>query len=92
MPQNPTSPYRADIERLTQDMRALLLRAAQEQGGVRYHSHFADNYWTVTLKPDGSVLNQNYAEEARGPHSLIEDLQLFELAGLVQSLQNVQAR
>lgn len=80
-------PFVKAIDAIHATMKELVLQVAAERGSVRYHTSYADNYWTVTVYADGRVLNENYAEEQRGPHSRIEDLSLIEMAGLLDAIE-----
>lgn len=79
-------PLKDQIQDIASAMRKLVLQGASEQGPVRLHTAYADNYWTVEAQADGSTRYENYAEEARGPRGSIADLSLGELALLLQSL------
>lgn len=65
-------------------MRGVVREAAEKQGPLRLHTHYADNYWTVTVHGDGTTQYENYAEEARGPRGKLEELSLWELASLLE--------
>lgn len=74
------------ILELQQQMRDLVLKAARKSGSARLHVHYADNYWTVEVFADGSTKNEGYAEETRGPTGVLEDLNLWELASILEAL------
>ncbi len=76
-----------EIAGIRRSMRAAVLMGAAQRGSVRLHTHYADNYWTVEIRADGSAVYENYAEEARGPSGTLEDLSLWELALLLQALE-----
>ncbi len=68
-------------------MRSVVREAAEKQGPQRLHTHYADNYWTVTVHADGTTQYENYAEEARGPRGKLEELSMWELAHLLQQVE-----
>lgn len=78
--------YVEPVRALKEQMQALIRQAAAEKGRLQMRLQHADNYWTLTVLPDGTVLNEDYAEDARGARSRLEDLAFWELAHLVDTL------
>ncbi len=81
-----TARYADAVCSLKTQMQALVRQAATDLGSVKMRLQHADNYWTITVLPDGTVLNEDYAEDARGSRSRLEDLAFWELAHLVDTL------
>lgn len=81
-----TARYVEPVRALKAQMQTLIRTAAAEQGPLKMRVSHADNYWTLTVLPDGTVLNEDYAEDARGARSRLEDLAFWELAHLVDTL------
>lgn len=78
----PYFPYRQAVLELTEAMKKLVLLAASQQP-LTYATGYADGTWKITLLENGTVVNEGYAAEMRGRYSQLDDLALFELAGLM---------
>lgn len=82
------NPFQPRIAAIRAQMMALVQDAAAAYGQLRMHVHYGDNYWTVTVYPDGATKYENYAEENRGANAgRVEDLATWELVSLVSGLE-----
>lgn len=82
-----TMSLKTEVQDLVEQMRALALKAAARQGSLRLKTHYADNYWTVTLHGDGRTSYDGYAEESRGPTGTVSQLTMWELSLLLQDVK-----
>lgn len=83
-------PYRRAVLELADDMRKLALEVAAKKP-LCFSTFYADGTWRITLHADGAVTNEGYAAETRGSRCNVQDLALFELAGLLAEAQALPA-
>ena len=63
------------------------VRDAVAQGGpVSFECSYADGLWFVEVSRDGATRYEGYAATTRGSAGSLDDLQLWELARLAESL------
>jgi hypothetical protein len=74
-----------DIEKVVDDMEAVVARIAKERKNVSFHTSYADGSWEVSVDENARVTNGGYAEEHHGEHRQLGDLAPWELARLIQS-------
>lgn len=73
------------LDALEQQLRDALRIAVESLGSIRFRSSYADGTWDVTLNANGSVTYGGYAEETRGLHGTLDQLQRWELLALAES-------
>ena len=62
-----------------------VLELARAHGLVERRWTHADNYWSVTVYPDGKTAYADYAEDSRGPTGTVAQLTMLELANLLSA-------
>jgi hypothetical protein len=80
------------VKELRQQMENIVLQAAKEIPGYGFMTYYADGTWTVRMLPDGTCVNEGYAEERRGRMSHVSALETWELGRLVDEITTGEFR
>jgi hypothetical protein len=76
-----------DVAEIRLKMEEVVRKAAALKGSIGFQTEYADNYWTISIDERGVVYNKNYAEESHGSTRQISDLALWEMARILETLE-----